>query len=941
MPRGSPGRSGDEPRISRGAGRCPLDLLSYVLLGIFVVVVLGPALIGRGTLLDVNLLTRYAPFTPLHGVDLGDSIACRTDTINGVLPAMATLKHGLWHGDLATWNPYVVGGAPLGALPNQGQFSPISLPYYVLPLWLAPAFVKLGQFAVVIVGMVAFLRRHGLSRGAGVLAGIVFASSGFMMMWTNWPHTLTAAFIPALFWTLERLVQERRARDVALVALVIACMLLGGFPSVTLYTLVVAGAYVVVRVVSTLRRDVRAAAGVLVRAASGVALGFGLAAVQVLPFARNLGALRLEQRDFVGEHLPLGLFLTTVDPDSAPLCVAGVRYGPINPIEGVAFLGAAAMVLALCALALPVPGDAARDRSPRVFLGVALVVLSVLIWVGGPLLDAIEHLPFFSSNLISRAQSVFGFLGAALVGVGFDRLGRWLGARRQTSGERGRGRRWSGVTGLVLVVAALLVGGLVLVRARATAIDNGYPGHWKSSLLVPALFLLAAAAAVAVVRLGPSGLRRPALGGLAVLAVAQSAMFAHTMLPLSRVQNMFPVTPTHGYLQQHLDGERFGASGTTLYPVTGTYYKLRTPVGHEFTAPRWWDLLRAIDPRTRVTPTYSLFPTALTAEDSTRVPLLDQLAVRYWVGRPGDVVGVPDPAPPRNGVVRLHPRQVGHCEIDGGALRGVQFLVKVTRRTPPRQTGVLHLRVHTPDGPVEGARFFGGPIHRGNLRVAVAGESLPAGGRYPVDVWLTGLGGLTRFVGAGQGLSCAAVRPADDGLRLVFSEAGDTVYERESALPRVRWAARSRVVSEDAAQVRELAAGIPGNQVLLDDGSTPAAAGRPADVHVTSDQPERIEAQVDAEGAGYLVVADSILREGWTATVDGRSARIVPGNHAFAAVPVPEGRHTVVLSYAAPGLRTGAWVSAVSVVVVVVLLAWPWWSRRRRRPHDTDPPGLP
>ena len=33
---------------------------------------------------------------------------------------------------------------------------------------------------------------------------------------------------------------------------------------------------------------------------------------------------------------------------------------------------------------------------------------------------------------------------------------------------------------------------------------------------------------------------------------------------------MFPVTPTHAYLQQHLGGERFGASGTTLYPVTGT-----------------------------------------------------------------------------------------------------------------------------------------------------------------------------------------------------------------------------------------------------------------------------------------------------------------------------------------------------------------------------------
>jgi Bacterial membrane protein YfhO len=939
LPRWRP-RVGHARTTGDGVGRDSLYLLSLVLLGIFVIVALGPALLGRGTLLDVDQLTAYAPFTALHGLGLHDAITCRTDTINGVLPAMANVKHGLWRGDLSTWNPYNAGGAPLGALPNQAQLSPLTLPYYVLPLWLAPAFIKLGEIAVAVGGMVAFLRRHGLTRAAGVLAGIVFAASGYMMMWTNWPQTRVGAFIPLLFWALERLVQERRARDVVPAALVVACMLLGGFPSVTMYTLVVAGAYVLVRVVSTQRQDVRAAAGVLLRAAAGVVLGFGLSAVQLLPFIKNLSALRLDERVLHGDHLPLGLFLTTVDPDSAGLCVGGERYGSVIPIEGVAFLGVAAMVLALCALALPVPTGAARDRSPWLFFGVALVVVSILIWVGGPLLDAVEKLPFFASNRMSRAQSVFGFLGAVLAGVGFDRLGRWLGARRQTSGEPGPSRRSLWVSGLVLV-APVLVAGLVLFRARASAIEHDYAAHLLSSLWVPALFLLGALAAVAVVLLGPRRLRRPALGSLAVLAVAQSAMFAHTMLPVSERENMYPVTGTHRYLGQHLGGERFGSSGTTLYPATGTYYRLRTPVGHEFTAARWWDLLRAVDPRTAVTPTYSLFPSDLSAEESARMPLLDQLAVRYWVGRTSDVAGVTGPSRASRSTVALRPREVGHCEVNGGALRGVQLVVDRTRRTPEQRTAVVHVRVHTPDGAIEGARFFGGPIHRGNLRVAVAGEDVSGAGPYPVDVWFTGLKGGTRLAGGPQGLSCQAVRPTDDGLRLVFSEAGDTVYERKSALPRVRWAAHSRVVPDGATRVRELTDGIPGDEVLLDDDSTPAAAGRPADVRVTSDQPERLAARVDAEGAGYLMVADSIARQGWTATVDGRSAHIVPANHAFAAVPVPEGRHTVVLSYTAPGLRAGAVVSAVSVVVVVILLAWPWWSRRRRVPGDATHPGLP
>jgi len=62
-------------------------------------------------------------------------------------------------------------------------------------------------------------------------------------MWTNWPQTRVAALIPALFWTVERLIQRRRPGDVALVAVVIGSMLFGGFPAVTGWALYFAGIY--------------------------------------------------------------------------------------------------------------------------------------------------------------------------------------------------------------------------------------------------------------------------------------------------------------------------------------------------------------------------------------------------------------------------------------------------------------------------------------------------------------------------------------------------------------------------------------------------------------------------------------------------------------------------------------------------------------------------
>ena len=241
--------------------------------------------------------------------------------------------------------------------------SPLSLPYFLLPLWLAPAFVKLGEFVVAIVGMVAFLGRHGVSRGAGVVAGILFASSGFMMMWTNWPHTRVASFIPLLFWTLERLNQERRARDVVPVAAVVACMLLGGFPAVTIFTLTVAAAYVLARAWWRYRADAMAMLRVLGGSAGGVLLGVGLAAVQILPFIRNLDQLGLENRNFDGRHLPFALFVTTVAPDAVGLSVNGSDprwYGPVNAIEAVGFVGAVAVVLAVAAL---VTAPTARSRA--------------------------------------------------------------------------------------------------------------------------------------------------------------------------------------------------------------------------------------------------------------------------------------------------------------------------------------------------------------------------------------------------------------------------------------------------------------------------------------------------------------------------------------------------------------------------------------------------
>jgi hypothetical protein len=131
-------------------------------------------------------------------------------------------------------------------VPNAALLSPLTIPYFVLPTWLAPAYEKLLEIILSVGGCVLFLRRLGVSRPAAVVGGLVFAGSAFMVVWLDFPQTQVAAFVPAVFWAVERSIQNARLRNAALISLPVAAMLLGGFPAVAGYTFLTVGCYALV-----------------------------------------------------------------------------------------------------------------------------------------------------------------------------------------------------------------------------------------------------------------------------------------------------------------------------------------------------------------------------------------------------------------------------------------------------------------------------------------------------------------------------------------------------------------------------------------------------------------------------------------------------------------------------------------------------------------------
>lgn len=926
--------------ISRRPDRPWTVFVLLLTLGL-VVVVLGPALLGRGVLLDVGLLRNWWPFEAF--APPRDAIAWRGDTVD-TMAAVANVRAGMADGNLLTWTPYEVGGAPLAALPNLGLLNPLSWPYLVLPLWLAPAFVKLNEFLAVVGGMTLFLGRLGVRRSAGVLAGVVFFTSGFMVMWSNWPQTRTAAFIPLLFWALDRVVTNRRPIDAVLLSGVVASMLLGGFPAVTMFSLTAGGIYVLARGLQRFRDGgaLSLAAG-WGGAAVGVALGVGLAAVQLVPFGANLSTIGYDERPSGGEK-DVGYLVTVVAPRAIGVQRDLLTIGPSNPIESTAYLGAAAFVLILVGVLGRRDGDLGRVTK---LLGSLLLALLLLVWVGEPFLGALQTLPGYSNNSIGRVTSVFGFLGAALAGIGFhhllERAGRSPEPSARPAHEEPHVRRRAGASDLV-TVAGVAVGLFLMVRAvpaaRAWAVDAGLAHQFDREAFL-------GGAVIALSLLG-AGLAWRARGGwrllgpavVAVLVVGQSTSFAHSLLPTSDRADFYPVTDAHKYLQEHIGHDRYAGDRRWGYAGVTEMYRLRTPVGHEFTDPAWKEVLAAIDPDVQLSRTYSSFSRAVDSNTVGDEPLLDRLAVRYWVGSPVKVIGQVEQRGDRGPAVRIAPGDVGTCAVEPGPMRGVhmrlarQFRPSTTRRT------VVHVRVVTAAGELSGERTLTKPLGRGSgLRVALLGEDLAKGaGPATVEVRVTGTRRTLALRGAPDGgIKCAlVVPPRDDGLDLVFADRSAVVYERSTALPRIRWAAHTVTAASPEDQVALLEGGLDDDTAVLAtgegdaSGSSQGSSGE-ASIDVVKDDPEHIVVDVDATGSGHLVVADSLLRKGWSATVDGEAVSMVRADRALTAVSVGEGRHRVELSYSPPGLRAGAIVSGGTAALAALLVLGDLLLRRRRR----------
>ena len=948
-----------EATPSGGAPRRRRRLVGWwalVLVAGSIVVTIGLPLFGVGAFHASDVLQAYPPWRADAPAGFRVDNANVSDTVDATIPMRAAWRRRIRAGDFPLWESYAAGGAPLSAIPNASTLSPLNVPFLLAPLWWAPALSKLLEMLVAAGFTYLLARRWGLGRIASGTAALVFMNSGFQIVWTNWPQSHVGALVPALFWAVDRGLSERRVWALWPVPVVSATMWFEGFPAVTLWAHAAVAVYALVvlapagsagRVAGVAGRAAAVARSALrslvsswqrvVAVAVAMLAGAGVAALQLAPFAFRLSDLDLSYR--AGKQigaLQWRSVITLLVPHAFGTPEDHVYYGIRHIVEIQSFVGAVALVLVLAAA---VWFTRARvSRRVHAYLWVTLIVSVVLIYVGGPLLTAIQAVPLVGANAIGRLRSLLGLLLALLAGIGLQALADTVTDRR---------RSWWLLELVVLLVAG--AGGTLWSVGR-TAAHAGYPDYFRHALIMPAVMLgLITLTAVWLARRGapPAGApdqrrwRGLVVAVVPLLVAIETVSVARPFFPRIPESEFYPVTAAHRFVEANLGHDRIAAGGYAMYPGTTVLYGIRSVTAHTLTTQPYAELLQAVD--WWVFLHNRTLPILRSREVAAASPVLDRMGARFFVSPPeAPIFGREEVVTTDEAPQRIPPGASLHTAIDPGPLRGVRLRL----HEPSNPTTPTFVRVEVLDGArhvvASGKRRILPRTPSGDFDVAV----LPTDGTWPATAGAPGSWTLRVTPEAASGhvvlgtarpgvAAVRLVRPVDDGLQVVFDD-GVVVYRREHALPRIRWAGRTEVVDNPQLRVLDLTRGVPADTVVLD---TPgqAAGGGTARLTVTEDSGDAVRAEVDAGSAGYLVVADAIQHD-WVATVDGTPAAVVDADHAFGAVHVPAGRHVVALHYVPAGWSAGqvvTWISLGFVLLAAALALRDRRCRRRRYPHAT------
>ena len=512
-----------------------------------------PALISGPVLTPISNLYVAYPWNALGGPP-GPANVALTDVTQVFHPTLLYAAREVRAGRFPFWNPYQYAGTPFLGNPQTATLFPLTGLAYLLPAWLAITLIALAK--LVIAGLATYwCLRTALAVGppAALVGALGFMLSSTLIGWLHWTFASTMIFLPPLFGVVARLRDHDGARWLGALGLVAGLAMLAGYPQAAFHAFLAAGAWAL-----ALARG-PGGARFLVRCAAGMALGTGLAAVQILPaldYVLESAVYAYRSQWTPSLHVPVSAAITFLMPVFYGTGAATWSTWQFNITS--TYVG----VVPVLALPLAFVGGA-RRRGTWFFLALALVAAAV--HYGAPLAASLANAPGMSLGTNLRLMPLLAFAICVLGAIGVDE------AVAAGAGVKDRVvRGWF----VVLVAAALITVAFHLAEPRAQAMSP--------SLALQFVALLAALTAATLVlarRLrGDDGRWTVALVALQLLSLAPLAMTYNTAVER---RWLYPTTPALRWLSGH------AGDGRVLLPGhVGLLYGLREAHGYDGLGPR-------------------------------------------------------------------------------------------------------------------------------------------------------------------------------------------------------------------------------------------------------------------------------------------------------------------------------------------------------------------
>ena len=470
-------------------------------------------------------------------------------------------KQGEW----PLWNQYSYSGYPLAANLHSAAFYPFNILFVYLPFNQAWNWYLILGSILSSLAMYSLIRVFGMSKGAGIVGGLIYGYCGYAITWMEFATTTNSMiWIPLLVLVIEKYFQSKSINYLPWISVLTFLLITSGNFQMSIYGAIVVSSYSIFRIRKNLKAWINiflfGFLGVLI---SSIALfpGFEMLSLSIRNIENSIKGINYGL-------VPLSHLITIVAPDFFGNPATGNYWGFLNYHETLIYGG----VVVFLSILWSVINFNKLPKFGKYFL--ILILISLFFYIDNPIIKFgySLNIPGLSTTTAGRNAFFWILGGSILSGIFVDNFYKTKILEKI---------KIFAYCLLFLVIVGLIV---FIVKKYYLSLDNpvllGDIANLTVSMrnLIVPIFLLIGFGTIAIV----FSKWKYWWILLILLVMADSLRFTKKYLPISESKYVFPQTEITDYLMKDKGIFRVEKEkGALLSPNTWTMYGLQSPSGYD------------------------------------------------------------------------------------------------------------------------------------------------------------------------------------------------------------------------------------------------------------------------------------------------------------------------------------------------------------------------